>query len=880
MSTWTNTALRSLEGYLERNRLRLVATGADAEEVVSDLRRHVEEEVAALRLPVVTEEDVRRIVTRMGPLPPEEEPPLESDKQLGGGPPSSNADTLAFGLLMVFGVALPAFTLIFEMVARLCAGTFFDPLPTPLHTALVALVPVVNLAAWCFLAAPRSSTPRWLWLGNGIVFGVCLYYAALFLPMTPFAFPGIAYFGLGLLPLAPLSGLISAWYFRGKLRERWSMGGKPIHRGWGISALMAALVLLLTALPGPLTRHWIDQAGSEDVDISERAINKLRAWGNEEAMLMDCYGRRNRLWIELFGGSWPNAELARQVYYRVTGRAFNSVPPPMSKHQPAARALLDEFDWDAGLGGETVAGQVKGLSLMHSRLDGICRANEGWAYVEWILEFKNEHPRRQREARAQVQLPPGAVVSRLTLWVHGEEREAAFAGRSHARAAYQKVAVVQRQDPVLVTTSGPDRILVQCFPIEPNGGLMKIRIGMTVPLLLESPEQAALRLPVFLERNFALSKTLRHHVWLETSDQPLNSSPQLTVDKSQSGRFGLRGEFADWMLGGPDATVRLVRSSGLDAIRARDSRSESGSVIRQTLESGAARMPVRIALVLDGSKEMTSFYPQLAEALHGLPAEPELAIWLAQDGVKQIYRSSWISGTPASEPIARLKGMGGQESLAALLQAWEWAAAKSESVVLWIHAGQPVLLGNIEALKQRIEWRGETGPALIEFAVLPGPNRIAEQLASLDALQSLPRLGHVKEDLDRLFGLWSGRQTEYRFTRVVEEAGVNTAESGASSHVVRLWAKDQVRELIKSRRISEAVEIAARYQLVTAVSGAVVLETEQQFKDAGLTPVDPATVPVVPEPGTWALLALGLLSFVLWRRYRGGIGGFKGKEKV
>ena len=45
----------------------------------------------------------------------------------------------------------------------------------------------------------------------------------------------------------------------------------------------------------------------------------------------------------------------------------------------------------------------------------------------------------QREARAELALPPGGVVSRVTLWIDGVEREAAFAGRDATRRAYERV---------------------------------------------------------------------------------------------------------------------------------------------------------------------------------------------------------------------------------------------------------------------------------------------------------------------------------------------------------------------------------------------------------------------------------------------------------
>src|SRR5262252_7000064 len=99
------------------------------------------------------------------------------------------------------------------------------------------------------------------------------------------------------------------------------------------------------------------------------------------------------------------------------------------------------------------------------------------------IEFRNAGV-MAREARLEIALPPGGVVSRATLWVNGEEKDGAYGGRAEVRAAYQKVAVVQRRDPLLVTTRGADRVLAQAFPVGRNGGTIKFKIGITAPLEL------------------------------------------------------------------------------------------------------------------------------------------------------------------------------------------------------------------------------------------------------------------------------------------------------------------------------------------------------------------------------------------------------------
>lgn len=283
-------------------------------------------------------------------------------------------------------------------------------------------------------------------------------------------------------------------------------------------------------------------------------------------------------------------------------------------------------------------------------------------------------------------------------------------------------------------------------------------------------------------------------------------------------------------------------------------------------------MPRRLALVLDGSAEMNSYLPQVAAALDGLPARPALALWLAQDGSRQIFNRPPNTGPAASvslsEQLRHLRGVGGQDALPALLQAWEWAAAEPDGVVLWIHGSQPVLLSSVESLRQRLEWQADgKGPAILDMEVAAGPNRISEQLASLAAFATVPRLGNFREDLDRVFAVWSGRREQWKYTRTAlpQQAGMAIPRGRGSTHVVRLWAAEQARNFVRNRKITDAVKLGALHQLVTPVTGAVVLETQAQYQATGLTPVDASTVPSVPEPATWCLLALALVFFFAWK---------------
>jgi len=795
------------------------------------------------------------------------------------------------GIFLIFtALVLPSVSILVEIASGICAQMFFDPLPTVWHKVLVIAVPLANLLVIHGLWWGDAGYHWRLGVANGLAVAVSTYYTIIYLPITPLALVAVLFVGLGLLALAPVLSLIASALCLRQLQMLAREGGevyashrKPM-RDFGFGFALAALILIAIEVPVIVTRVWMAKAASDSQAESARAINLLRRYGHEKTLLAACDPQRefaSPIGV-FFNYSYPlSVERARTVFYRVTGKPYYS-----ARVDGFNAFAFDDQSPELDETGELRGQSQPSLSLAGSRIDGSFDPDAALGYLEWTMVFKNTAT-FQQEASARLGLPPGGVVSRLTLWVNGEEREAAFAERGKVQGAYDSV-VRTRRDPVLVTTNGGDIVNVQCFPVQPNGE-MKIRLGVTAPMQIEmtkanaggganseAQSEAWMRLPYFIDRNFRVDDNVTHSVWIESKRPLESSSSSLKPEHPSADLFAVRGALARSEMAKAFPAVRAVRSALVSEAWTRDPFSMTGEFIAQRIEPKASTAPMRAVFVIDGSAPMRDQAASIADALAKMPERGEFALLVASDDVVEIAPMRPVTYANAAETAGALKRFdfrGGQDNLPALSRAWEIASQNPDSVIVWIHEPVPMMFNSADDLRQRWE-RRPSGAHLFDLQTRRGANLIADNLSGLAAVNRIVRMGDAPQEMRRLFSRFNGGSQQFAVTRS-KLPGARQATSSeskeTSKHLARLWAFDEVANLLRlgdTKSSDAAMKLASSYQIVTPLTGAVVLETQEQYRRAGLEPVSPGTVPTIPEPEEWLLMlsALLILSWIIFRR--------------
>jgi hypothetical protein len=421
---------------------------------------------------------------------------------------------------------------------------------------------------------------------------------------------------------------------------------------------------------------------------------------------------------------------------------------------------------------------------------------------------------------------------------------------------------------------------------------MKIRLGITAPMQIEVKNAEAgsdaqsevrssawMRLPYFIERNFRVDDSVTHSVWIE-SKQPLESSSQtLKPEHPSADLFAVRGALPHIEMAKAFPAVRAARSAIVSEAWTRDPFSKTGELIAQRIEPKSSTAPMRAVFVIDGSASMRDQAASIADALAQMPERGEFAMVVASDEIVELapmQPAAAANAAKAADALKRFDFRGGQDNLPALGRAWEIASQNPDSVIVWIHEPVPMLFGSVDFLRQRWE-RRPSGAHLFDLQTRRGANLITENLSGVAAVNRITRRGDAPQELSRLFSRFSGGSREFTVTRAKITGAWGAQQSPpsdskeTSKHLARLWASDEVVNLLRlgdDKSSDAATKLAASYQLVTPLTGAVVLETQEQYQRAGLEPVKSGTVPTIPEPEEWLLMlsALAVLSWILFRR--------------
>lgn len=797
--------------------------------------------------------------------------------------------------VFILGVIIPIAALLVESNSRLCGGDFVDPIPSIYHIYIVAFVAAANAIA-LFCSLNQTSHAGTLSLVRACVcfaVGVCLFYCLAMWPMFIFAFflllcvVGIPFAPLALSPLLAFIGSRKAF----KMLDQNPGAQKGRFNWFAFAAGFLAVIIL--ELPSSATRLGMIMA--LEPEKSKAGLNILRAFHDKDTMLRCCYERSSP--TDLVGnvltiGKYVSGEDARKIFYRATGVPFNSVSIPRTFHSRVffddegmgnSRWTADDFDYDRDVAGASIGGVVRGVSLYKSEMNTTVDTKAAAAKTDWLMEFRNVS-KVTHEARGQLQLPPGAVVSQVMLNVNGKWQQAAVAGRAATRKAYQ--AVVRRMcDPLLVTTSGPDRVMFQCFPVNP-GKSMEIKLTITTPLMVDS-SSAKLLLPEIIEHNFELKN---HTVNIRANSAIANAQSLKTIqsrtpanNKPDALPFAYKTTIEGTGLNG-DAITPIFQTNP-QRTDAWSTAVGNKAAFHETIEElPAAAAPKKLLIVVDGSLALANKMDELKKALTGLPANTRVTLMRSGDSV-EIVASDLSPDAPAwkaaLEDLGQRTYIGGQDAVPALLQAI--GQVKDNTALLWIHAAQPIELSNSKDLRQALVGK-RSQVTLYDFAVAPGPNKVLEAMDGLPNVKAVPRPHANFGDLTELFKSWDGNAKTYKLAIKSEPSAQMTKGAYQSAvNLAPLWARGEIDRLLAaqdsgtetvaaaadkeqiSAPMKKAVAVCSAYRIVSRVSGAVVLERKSDYTDNGLeAPTNKAEeVPVRPEPETWLLLLVAAL-FVIF----------------
>jgi hypothetical protein len=692
--------------------------------------------------------------------------------------------------VMVFGVLIPA--LIFlgftvTCIHRLILVVFAHPLETLAELVLVAEIPTAIFFTWRDLRQNISSYSllRGIRLGTAIgaslvVAGISLFASGTFVDEQ---------IGGNLLPVSLLLPSVLAAIAGALVMDRVRCTrdfASSRARIVGYTCVGVALSLLICA--GAEAKPWFIRT-AERMAISASATDqkeglaRLRWLCPEREMRIECSDGRAAGLCGLFLPLTTSAE--RELYFALTGEPFSF----RDVNNQDLSSLSDE-----SLSRQFIGEQVGDLTLLRSALTGVIHPETLTSTISWTFVYKNDATQLQ-DARAQIAIPHGAVLTKLTVWNKGEPRDANFSNA--ARIDYSNLfpcANGGKQICSMIKGLGQGRLFFACCGI-PEQSEIKVRLTFVVPLKPDNAGKATLLLPKFVSSNFDL--TGEHQVRLRASLPFGAVLARLKSSRSNADEYLVTGTLQAEDLSSSGLILKADRpeNSGRVAILDKSPVSIGASENRHPTKTSyvmqsalpvPAAIPSQLVMVIDGSAKLNKYRQELAKTLMKLPPNLRASVILVSNPLAGEIET--LSPDEAIKSLNANEFTGGQDNLKAMIKATEIAGESTGGAVLWIHGPQPASNREIYIMGQY-----QTRPRFYDFSVENGnsdTNEFFRNYSEIGPFEEIPRIKTISSDLGSLLSRWTAGSTEYNVAMTscsVLAPGTKLVSDEAAQELLTLW---------------------------------------------------------------------------------------------
>ena len=477
------------------------------------------------------------------------------------------------------------------------------------------------------------------------------------------------------------------------------------------------------------------------------------------------------------------------------------------------------------------------------------------SYTEKTIIVTNEGSNRswsnQEEAIYTFNLPEGAVITALSLWIEGKEAKGILTSKQKASTAYRTIVGYERRDPSVVHWQEGNRVSVRVFPVIAGESRM-FKIGITSPLHRQE------------------GKMIYNNIWFK-GPSTTNTKEEIQVDFEQPAQdvyipaaFGIPAPFKKWegkyranwsiQMSEQPISVKTFSFDGMVYnVRPYEKQRESFSIKNIFLDINAAWT----------KEEFEQIWP-----------------WI-QDKKVYAYDGQLVSVTNENRRHLFNKLVKQQFSLFPLFEIHD----KENSLLITKNSG---LSPNLKDLEES-SFMKELKPYLAQ----PGAVRLfslgkelSPYLKTLKEYRSFQYESGTATDLKNIIqknqfakDIENDQQVVLDNTGIVITRSEGALSSEAPDHLMRLFAYNHIMQQKGKGIINDStwdeqlITEAQQAYVVSPVSSLVVLETQadyDRFKikdmDNSLKNASSKSIGATPEPHEWALILLVIL-IVGWLRF-------------